>query len=196
MRTLLPYRLTICGLAELCHHGAAGVTDVLTILDPDWPEPEEFAAWPAHRRTTLRFHDIIAEHDGMEPPLETHVRTILEWGRASDQWPVGHLLVHCHMGISRSTAAAAMLMAQRNPGRETEVFAEIRSLRPSAWPNSRMLAMADRQLGSQGRLVEAMRHHHACVARAFPQFAAQLRDGERAAELPDELRRGGGGEAC
>ncbi|HTH17666.1 MAG TPA: protein-tyrosine-phosphatase [Magnetospirillum sp.] len=188
MRPLLPYRLTICGLAELCLHGAAGVTDVLTILDPGWPDPEDFAVWPAHRRTTLRFHDIVTERDGMAPPQVAHVRAILEWGQDAVDGEVNHLLVHCHMGISRSTAAAAMLMAQHNDGREEEVFAEIRRIRPSAWPNSRMLAMADGLMGRGGRLVEAMRGHHARVARAFPQFVEQLRQSERAGELPEDLR--------
>jgi len=36
--------------------------------------------------------------------------------------------------------------------------------------------------------VEAMRGHHARVARAFPQFVEQLRQSERAGELPEDLR--------
>ena len=37
--------LTICGLEELDYHSAQGVTHVLSILDPDWPEPEAFRAF-------------------------------------------------------------------------------------------------------------------------------------------------------
>ena len=33
--------LTICGLEELGHHSARGVTHVLSILDPDWAEPAD-----------------------------------------------------------------------------------------------------------------------------------------------------------
>ena len=32
--------LTICGLDELASHSTRGVTHVLSILDPDWPEPD------------------------------------------------------------------------------------------------------------------------------------------------------------
>jgi hypothetical protein len=32
-------RVTICGIPELGEHCAAGVTHVLSILDPDWPDP-------------------------------------------------------------------------------------------------------------------------------------------------------------
>ena len=44
--------LTICGLSELEHHSARGVTHVLSILDPDWPEPEAFWAYDPHHRTS------------------------------------------------------------------------------------------------------------------------------------------------
>ena len=46
-----------------------------------------------------------------------------------------HVLVHCHMGISRSTAAMAILLAQiRQKEYETAVFAELLRLQPDAWP--------------------------------------------------------------
>jgi predicted protein tyrosine phosphatase len=184
--SLVSYKITICGLAELCEHAAAGVTDVLTILDPDWPDPEDFAAYGPHRRTVWRFHDIIAARDGFVPPTKGNVADVLAFGERAQG--IGHLLVHCHMGISRSTATAAILMAQHNPGRERETFAAVRAIRPSAWPNSLMVRMADEALGRGGALVEALREHHRLVARAFPQFAIQLKDGERAAELPEDMR--------
>jgi hypothetical protein len=34
--------ITICGLDELKDHSARGVSHVLSILDPSWPEPEAF----------------------------------------------------------------------------------------------------------------------------------------------------------
>ena len=36
--------LTICGLEELEQHRARGVTHVLSILDPDWPDPQALLA--------------------------------------------------------------------------------------------------------------------------------------------------------
>ena len=36
---LLPYRITICGLSELAGHAACGITHVVSILDPAWPDP-------------------------------------------------------------------------------------------------------------------------------------------------------------
>ena len=51
--------LTICGLEELESHSTRAVTHVLSILDPEWPDPEAFTAYDPHHRTILRFHDAI-----------------------------------------------------------------------------------------------------------------------------------------
>ncbi len=187
MAPLVPYRITICGLAELGEHGAAGVTHVLTIIDPGFPDPGDFAAYPPHRRLVWRFHDTILDVTDLTPPQPADVDAILEFGRGAGGDGIGHLLVHCHMGISRSTATAAILMAQHHPGREDEAFAALRAIRPQSWPNSRMIAFADARLGRDGRLTAAMRRHHAVVARANPELAALLREGERAPEVPDDV---------
>ena len=59
LSTFAPFRLTICGIPELDEHCAAGVTHVLSILDPDTPDPPAFAAFAPHHRLALRFYDII-----------------------------------------------------------------------------------------------------------------------------------------
>lgn len=184
---LVPFKITICGLEELCRHSGAGVTHVLTILDPGWPDPADFQSYPPHRRTIWRFHDTIQVRDDMGYPTAETVKEILAFGEQARAEPIEHLLVHCHMGVSRSTAATAILMAQHNPGREAEAFDYIRAIRPRSWPNSRMIALADVLLGRNGRLFTAMQDHHAAVARAHPDFAAVLRQGERAHEVPDDV---------
>jgi len=153
--------LTICGLEELGHHGSRGVSHVLSILDPDWPEPEIFLAYDPHHRTTLRFHDAIEPGPDLMLPQPEHVEAILEFGRslmaAATAHEKAHLLVHCHMGVSRSTAAMVMLMAQSNPQEgEERIFERLLGLRPQAWPNSLMVAFADEQLGRRGRLITAL----------------------------------------
>ena len=107
-------RLTICGLDELDSHGTAAVTHVLSILDPDYPEPRAFAAYDPHHRLTMRFHDIIGPWPGWEAPERHHVEALVEFGGDLDEAGenLSHLLVHCHAGISRSTAAMATLLAR------------------------------------------------------------------------------------
>ena len=150
--------LTVCGLEELGNHSSKGVTHVLSIFDPEWPDPDAFSAYDPHHRTTLRFHDVIEPGQGHILPAPKHVEAILELGRSMTAEGEGiHLLVHCHMGISRSTAAMAMIMAESNPqASEEQVFVDLLKLRPQAWPNSLMIQFADECLGRRGRLVTAL----------------------------------------
>jgi predicted protein tyrosine phosphatase len=184
---LLPYAITICGLSELCEHTEAGVTHVLTIIDPDCPDPDDFRRYAPHRRAVRRFHDTIREDPAMVPPTPADVSAILAFGETVRAEAGRHLLIHCHMGISRSTAAAAILLAQHNPGREAEVFRELTAVRSWNWPNSRMIGFADRLLGRDGALVAALRVHHYAIARALPQRAEELLETERIGELPPEI---------
>lgn len=153
--------LTVCGLEELGHHSGRGVTHVLSILDPELPEPAAFRAYDPHHRTTLRFHDVIEPGPDLVLPEPAHVESILDFGRLLVEDSITpekpHLLVHCHMGVSRSTAAMAILMTQSNPQESEErVFARLLELRPQAWPNSLMVEFADDQLGRRGRLITAV----------------------------------------
>ncbi|MGC2411846.1 MAG: protein-tyrosine-phosphatase, partial [Stellaceae bacterium] len=109
------FRVTICGIPELDEHSAAGVTHVLSILDPDWPDPPAFATFAPHRRLALYFHDIIEPTRGMYAPSREDVERLLAFGRELGDTAGTHLLVHCHAGVSRSTAAAALILAQAYP---------------------------------------------------------------------------------
>lgn len=180
---LIPSRLTICGLGELAGFADAGVSHVLSILDPDWPDPQAFRLYPPHRRVVHRFDDVLGAVGDAAPPEVGHVDAILGWGDVLAADTADHVLVHCHAGVSRSTAAAVMLMARDQPGREAAAFDVVRRIRPRSWPNSRMLAIADRLLRRDGALVAALADHQRRVAAADPVFAASLAGGDRAHEV-------------
>lgn len=186
--------LTICGLTELGQHGSRDVTHVLSILDPDHPDPTDFAAYGReHRRLTLRFHDIIEDLGGdWSPPMPSHVEELLRFGEDLDAHHsddgLRHLLVHCHAGVSRSTAAMAILMARVAPGDERGVFERLVRIRPQAWPNARMVAFGDGLLGCGGRLVEALRGHYRRQAELMPDLAGFMRQSGRAAEATELAR--------
>lgn len=179
--------LTICGLDELADHGARGVTHVLSILDPGWPEPEPFRTYDPHHRTTLHFHDAIEPGAGLVLPHLEHVESILAFGRVlAGAATAGsrHVLVHCHMGISRSTAAMLMLEAHAHPQEDEDViFARLREIRPQAWPNSRMVAFADELMGRGGRLVLALARHYARQLAARPELAGLMHQAGRGQEV-------------
>ena len=181
-------RLTICGIDELGGHSTGRVTHVLSILDPEYPDPNAFTTYDPHHRLTLRFHDIIGPWPGWEAPQREHVEALIEFGQeldgAGDR--LSHLLVHCHAGISRSTAAMATLLARHTPvGEEESIFERIREIRPIAWPNSRMIGFADEILGRQGRLNAALREHYRWQAPRRPEFMEELKRNGRGAEVPE-----------
>jgi predicted protein tyrosine phosphatase len=180
--------LTICGLEELEQHSTRAVTHVLSVVDPDCPDPEAFRAYDSHHRTILRFHDVIEPFDGFIMPEVGHVEAVLSFGeallRGATRREAGHLLVHCHAGISRSTAAMATLLAQTYPDQDEDaIFDRLASIRPQAWPNSRMIGFADRLLARKGRLNAALGRLYARQLAARPDLDETMRRHGRGREV-------------
>jgi len=188
MTTKLLPDLTICGLDELGDHSARAVTHVLSILDPNWPEPEAFFAYDPHHRTEMHFSDAIEPGPAIVLPQAHHVEEILAFG-ANFQRDLaargeGHLLIHCHAGISRSTAAMTTLLVQADPeATEERIFERLVAIRPKAWPNSRMIGFADDLLGLGGRLTEALRRHYGRRLALRPELADVMAGLNRAREV-------------
>jgi len=167
--------LTVCGIDELPAQRARNVTHVLSLLDPGWPEIDAFQLYGAHHRITLRVHDIIEPRAGQILPTRRHVEDILRFGAdleaSSADRAEGHLLIHCQMGVSRSTAAMLSLLAQVYPDEaEDRLFARLRQIRPQAWPNSVMVGHADDLLRRGGRLTKALGRHYHHQLRHDPTF--------------------------
>lgn len=185
----LPFRVTICGLDELPGCSALDVSHVLSILDPGWPVPAAFGAFRRHERLELRFHDVIDEEPGSVVPQSAHVEQFLAFGRAlgADQVDRPHILVHCHAGISRSSASLAVLLAQAVPGcSAAAIFAEIMRLRPCIWPNLRIVELGDALLGRNGDLIAAAHGVYRLQVYRRPEIADQMRAGGRAREVVSE----------
>lgn len=174
---------TICGLGELDALGPQA-THILSILDPDFPEPANCSGGELQDHLCLRFHDIIEPQPGLVAPEPRHIDTLLAFGRALRRGNSPHLLVHCHMGVSRSTAAMAALLAQANPeADEKALMSHVAELRPQAWPNMLMITLADNQLGRGGRLLEALRPLYAHQIEHNPALADIMVQHGRRAEV-------------
>jgi predicted protein tyrosine phosphatase len=173
---------TVCGLDELDGHAARGVTHVLSILDPEWPDPEAFLAFGPHARATFRFHDAIEPGRGVLLPERADVEAMLAFGR--DAGDVSRLLIHCHAGISRSTAAMLMILADAYPDESEDAIADrLTSIRPQAWPNLRMIVFGDEVLGRAGRLTAAAGRIYARRLEGQPELADAMRRGGRGREV-------------
>lgn len=177
----LPFRMTVCGIHELPDHRATGVTHVLSILDPEYPVPDAFGGYGAHSRLELRFHDILEDRPGCVLPRPEHVDQILALGRSLPLEAPGlaHLLVHCHAGVSRSTASLLMILAQACPELSAQELTQtVLGIREKAWPSLRMTEFADAALGRNGTLVEAAIGAYRYQLSVRPHIAdLMIRDG-------------------
>ncbi len=182
---LVPFGITVCGIEELQDFAPLGVTHVLSILDPPEPTPTAFTTYPAHARLELRFNDIIEERTGEIAPSAADVDLLLAFGRdLTAERQNGHLLVHCHAGISRSTASMILLLAQACPGRsEREIVGEVVRIRPKAWPNLRVIKFGDTLLKRGGALISAVRPIYAQQLAARPEIERFFREAGRGAEI-------------
>ena len=162
----MSFNLTICGLEELAGHcQARRVTHVLSILDPGFPEPDSIRNFALERRLRLHFHDVIEAMPGWIAPERWDVELLLTFGRnlgrtslaSRFEVPDTHLLIHCHAGVSRSTASAILLLAQHDPARAArDIVGQVIRHRPRAWPNLRMVELGDALLGRDGEIVAAV----------------------------------------
>jgi predicted protein tyrosine phosphatase len=131
-------------------------THLLGILDPLTPEPAIYDHDPDSRTTLLlRFQDIDAsEPDG---PTAEHVAKIIAFAdqvRGAHARAPARLLVHCHAGISRSTASAYItLVRDFGLDRADDAFRALLRTTVNPWPNRRLVALADDALGAKGRLL-------------------------------------------
>jgi len=103
----------------------------------------------------LRLHDIAAPLDGYIVPEERHVADLIGFVRGWDRR--APLVVHCFAGISRSTASAFAAVCALSPHRDEDDIAQaLRRASPTATPNIRIVTLADRLLGRDGRMVAAI----------------------------------------
>jgi predicted protein tyrosine phosphatase len=147
--------ILVCSLARLhetvedtrARHIVSLIGDEARIERPD-AVAEENHLW-------LRLHDISAPIDGYIMPDEEHIADLLGFVRRWDRR--APLVVHCYAGISRSTASAFASVCALNPHRDEESIAQaLRRASPTATPNIRIVSLADRLLGREGRMVTAI----------------------------------------
>jgi predicted protein tyrosine phosphatase len=121
--------------------------DAMLVATPDLVLPE--------RHLRLHMHDISEPMFGCIAPAEEHVERLIDF--ALDWGGRGPLVVHCWAGISRSTAAAYAALCAINPAVDEERIARrLREASPTAYPNRRIIRLADEALGRSGRMVRAI----------------------------------------
>src|SRR5215470_926582 len=98
------------------------------------------------RHLRLHIHDISEPLPGYIAPDAKHVARLIDF--ALDWGGRGPMVVHCWAGISRSTAAAFAALCAINPGvNEERIARRLRAASPTAYPNRRIIRLADAALG-------------------------------------------------
>jgi predicted protein tyrosine phosphatase len=107
------------------------------------------------RHLRLALNDVADEWQSDTPPAAHHIEKLIAFGRDwNAEMPI---LVHCWAGVSRSTAAAYILLCDRlGPGREAGIATALRYRAPHASPNPLMIRLADEMLKRDGRMVRAV----------------------------------------
>jgi predicted protein tyrosine phosphatase len=123
---------------------------VVSLLDPHSQFPS-----PVARHLKVSVHDIVDESPGWTAPAQGHMSEILDFVATWDR--TAPILIHCYAGISRSTATAFITACLHNPAiDEEEIALALRAASHVAWPNRRIVALADAELGRQGRMTAAI----------------------------------------
>jgi predicted protein tyrosine phosphatase len=148
-------RLHVCSLARVAETvRASGARSLVTLINVD-----TLVARPAEidpqRHLFIGMSDISEPLDGHILPAEQHVRKLIDFAKS---WNRNEpLVIHCHAGVSRSTAAAFIIACALAPSRpETEIADAIRRASHTATPNRRMVAIADAMLKRAGRMIAAV----------------------------------------
>ena len=144
-------------------HAQAGAEHIVSLLSPgsDFPDFEGFGD---DRHMRVEINDILEDMENRPAPGEHHVENLV--GFLKEWRPEAPLLIHCWAGMSRSTATAMIAACLHNPeADEDRIGAALAAASPTAFPNTRIVAIADEMLGRNGRMAKAAEKIRADEAR-------------------------------
>ena len=145
----------VCSLAALPSTvKTTGASHVLTVMANVDQVQRPLSVLPANH-LKVQMDDITEAIEGFVAPSEIHIEQVLNFVRSWDRG--APLVVHCYAGISRSTASAYTAVCALNPQRgEHSIAQALRHASPTATPNSRIVSLADKLLGRDGRMIAAI----------------------------------------
>lgn len=134
-------------------HRLSSPARVVSLLSPGSDFPS-FDGYAEDRHIRVGVHDILEDRENQPGPGAAHVDELIAF--LSDWSPEEPLLVHCWAGMSRSTATAMIAAAIHSPKADEAAIGEaLAAASPTAFPNTRLVALADDKLGREGRLAAA-----------------------------------------
>ena len=126
---------------------------VVSLLDCGEDETKYFGRIDQSKHLVLHFDDV----DGNYPncPMACHLEMVFDFLESKIRED-SRILVHCHAGISRSTAMAiAILIRFFNKDPMSAINIIFGQRREVMWPNRRIIKLADHMLDLRGELKRA-----------------------------------------
>jgi len=157
------FELKISGLGEAVLLSSQWATHTISLLDPD--VNRDITNFPTASKNGLLqryyFSDVYRHHEanflGSVPKFASTEQIIDILQFTAGLKSTDKLLVHCHAGISRSTAVACGILCQHGLS-PADAFKRMLSIRPQALPNQHILALFDELLKLKGKLVSCARY--------------------------------------
>jgi predicted protein tyrosine phosphatase len=145
--------IIVCSLSRVPHIARERKPNrIVSLLDPDSLFPRGHGVAD---HLQLAMHDINNDEPGWNAATVKQVEELIGFVERWDQ--AAPILIHCYAGISRSSATAFVTACVHNPGADEEQIAlALRSASRAAWPNTRIVALADAALGRGGRMTRAI----------------------------------------
>ena len=118
----------VCSLHAVRELDVSTYDGIITIEDTTIREPFRVQT-DEPKQLILRFDDINKPMDDYIIPQMSHIKRALEF---ADKIEDGSLLIHCHAGISRSSAIALAVIAKRlGSGKEEEAVKTLEHINPN-----------------------------------------------------------------
>jgi len=145
--------IQICSLETVREIDLSSYSGVVTIENSNIEDPFRIE-YELPEQLVLRFDDISATMDDYVEPQKLHIEKALSF---ADKVGNGTLLIHCHAGISRSSAIAlAIITKDLGAGRELEAVEILKKINPNARPNKSLILMTDDILGREMMLYKTV----------------------------------------
>ena len=148
---MTPFSIHICSLEAVREADVSIFDGVITIEDSRIENPFRLD-FEHPKQLVLCFDDISVPLDDFIEPQEKHILQALSF---ADRIGEGSILIHCHAGISRSSAIALAIIAKIiGKGKEEESIKILGQINPHARPNKSIVWLTDEILERKRKLYD------------------------------------------
>lgn len=158
------FQLKVTGIGE-AKYSEHLYTKIIGLIDPSTKPVDTETEYHIER-----FHDVPMDYDGYTAPTIDNIRNVLDFSKkfTNDD----KVLVHCHAGISRSTAVSVLICIQHGMSIE-KAFDLVYSIRDCMSPNILIIKYGDELLGCNGDLMDYLSRWYFDKNVKYGAFAGQ-----------------------